>query len=105
MTISTVVQQLEHLDDRLADIVDHLDQLDHLDHSAGIVGYLDQLDHLAQLQDIAESLTSLIDLLAAPSRQEALNLTLIVVAFTVFMAALLGIIDYIFAWLFGLVIR
>lgn len=40
-----------------------------------------------------------------PSRQEALNLTLIVVAFTVFMAALLGIIDYIFAWLFGLVIR
>lgn len=40
-----------------------------------------------------------------PSRQEALNLTLIVVAFTVFMAALLGIIDYIFASLFGLVIR
>ena len=40
-----------------------------------------------------------------PSRQEALNLTLIVVAFTVFMAVLLGIIDYIFAWLFGLVIR
>lgn len=40
-----------------------------------------------------------------PSRQEVLNLTLIVVAFTVFMAALLGIIDYIFAWLFGLVIR
>jgi len=40
-----------------------------------------------------------------PSRQEALNLTLIVVAFTVLMAALLGIIDYIFAWLFGLVIR
>ncbi|MEE8162951.1 MAG: preprotein translocase subunit SecE [Anaerolineae bacterium] len=40
-----------------------------------------------------------------PSRQQALNLTLIVVAFTVFMAALLGIIDYIFAWLFGLVIR
>ena len=40
-----------------------------------------------------------------PSRQEALNLTLIVVAFTVFMAALLGIIDYIFAWVFGLIIR
>jgi preprotein translocase subunit SecE len=39
-----------------------------------------------------------------PSRQEALNLTLIVVAFTVFMAALLGIIDYIFARVFGLII-
>lgn len=40
-----------------------------------------------------------------PTRQEALNLTLIVVAFTVFMTALLGIIDYIFAWVFGLIIR
>jgi preprotein translocase subunit SecE len=40
-----------------------------------------------------------------PSRQEALNLTLIVVAFTIFMAALLGIIDYIFALVFGLIIR
>jgi preprotein translocase subunit SecE len=40
-----------------------------------------------------------------PSRQEALNLTLIVVAFTVFMAALLGILDYIFALVFGLIIR
>lgn len=40
-----------------------------------------------------------------PTRQEALNLTLIVVSFTVFMAALLGIIDYIFAWVFGLIIR
>ena len=40
-----------------------------------------------------------------PSRQEALNLTLIVVVFTVSMAALLGIIDYIFAWVFGLIIR
>ena len=39
-----------------------------------------------------------------PTRQEALNLTLIVVAFTIFMAALLGIIDYIFAWVFGLII-
>ena len=39
-----------------------------------------------------------------PSRQEALNLTLIVVAFTVFMAALLGIIDYIFARIFALII-
>jgi preprotein translocase subunit SecE len=40
-----------------------------------------------------------------PTRQEAVNLTLIVVGFTVFMAALLGIIDYIFAWVFGLIIR
>jgi len=40
-----------------------------------------------------------------PTRQEALNLTLIVVAFTIFMAALLGLIDYIFAWLFGLIIK
>ena len=40
-----------------------------------------------------------------PTRQEALNLTLIVVTFTIFMAALLGIIDYIFAWVFGLIIR
>ena len=40
-----------------------------------------------------------------PTRQEALNLTLIVVGFTIFMAALLGIIDYIFAWAFGLIIR
>ena len=39
-----------------------------------------------------------------PTRQEALNLTLIVVAFTIFMAALLGIIDYIFAWVFSLII-
>ncbi len=40
-----------------------------------------------------------------PTRQEALNLTLIVVGFTIFMAALLGIIDYLFAWVFGLIIR
>ncbi|MBC8263664.1 MAG: preprotein translocase subunit SecE [Anaerolineales bacterium] len=40
-----------------------------------------------------------------PTRQEVLNLTLIVVGFTIFMAALLGIIDYIFAWAFGLIIR
>jgi preprotein translocase subunit SecE len=39
-----------------------------------------------------------------PTRQGALNLTLIVVGFTVLMAALLGIIDYIFAWVFGLII-
>jgi preprotein translocase subunit SecE len=40
-----------------------------------------------------------------PTRQEALNLTLIVVGFTILMAALLGITDYIFAWVFGLIIR
>lgn len=40
-----------------------------------------------------------------PTRQEALNLTLIVVGFTISMAALLGIIDYVFAWVFGLIIR
>ncbi len=40
-----------------------------------------------------------------PTREEALNLTLIVVGFTIFMAAVLGLIDYIFAWLFGLIIR
>jgi len=40
-----------------------------------------------------------------PTRQEATNLTLIVVAFTALMAALLGILDYIFARLFGLIVR
>jgi preprotein translocase subunit SecE len=40
-----------------------------------------------------------------PTRQEALNLTLIVVGFTISMAALLGLIDYFFAWVFGLIIR
>lgn len=40
-----------------------------------------------------------------PTREEALNLTLIVVGFTIFMAAVLGLIDYIFAWLFGLIIK
>jgi preprotein translocase subunit SecE len=40
-----------------------------------------------------------------PSRQEVMSLTFIVVTFTIFMAALLGIIDYIFAWVFGLIIR
>jgi preprotein translocase subunit SecE len=39
-----------------------------------------------------------------PSRQEATNLTLIVIAVTTFMALLLGFIDYIFAKLFGLII-
>ena len=40
-----------------------------------------------------------------PDRQEVLSLTFIVVTFTIFMAALLGIVDYIFAWVFGLIIR
>ena len=40
-----------------------------------------------------------------PTRQEALNLTLIVVGFTILMAALLGAIDYVFAWVFSLIIR
>jgi len=40
-----------------------------------------------------------------PDRKEVLSLTFIVVTFTIFMAALLGIIDYIFAWVFGLIIR
>jgi preprotein translocase subunit SecE len=39
-----------------------------------------------------------------PSRQEATNLTLIVMAVTTFMALLLGLIDYIFAQLFKLIL-
>ena len=39
-----------------------------------------------------------------PSRQEATNLTLIVIAVTTFMALLLGFIDYIFAKLFELIL-
>ena len=39
-----------------------------------------------------------------PSRQEATNLTLIVIAVTTFMALLLGLLDYIFAKLFELVL-
>jgi preprotein translocase subunit SecE len=38
-----------------------------------------------------------------PSREEALNLTLIVLAVTVAMAAGLGVIDYLFSLLFGLI--
>jgi preprotein translocase subunit SecE len=38
-----------------------------------------------------------------PSREEALNLTLIVLAVTISMAAGLGLIDYLFSLLFGLV--
>lgn len=40
-----------------------------------------------------------------PSRQEATNLTVIVLAVTVTMAASLGLIDYLFSKLFGLLIR
>lgn len=40
-----------------------------------------------------------------PSRQEATNLTIIVIAVTLTMAASLGFIDYIFSKLFGLLIR
>ncbi len=39
-----------------------------------------------------------------PSRQEATNLTLIVLAVTTFMALLLGLLDYIFAELFELIL-
>jgi len=42
---------------------------------------------------------------AWPSRQEATNLTIIVIAVTVAMAISLGFIDYIFSKLFGLLIR
>jgi preprotein translocase subunit SecE len=38
-----------------------------------------------------------------PSREEALNLTLIVLAATVAMAVGLGVIDYLFSLLFGLI--
>ncbi|UCC62640.1 MAG: preprotein translocase subunit SecE [Anaerolineae bacterium] len=40
-----------------------------------------------------------------PSREEAVNLTLIVMAVTTAMAALLGVMDYLFSKLFGLIIR
>jgi preprotein translocase subunit SecE len=40
-----------------------------------------------------------------PSRQEATNLTLIVIAATAFMAVLLGTIDTIFDRLFRLILR
>jgi len=39
-----------------------------------------------------------------PDRQEATRLTIIVMAVTLFMAVLLGLMDFIFAKLFGLVI-
>lgn len=40
-----------------------------------------------------------------PSREEAVNLTIIVMAVTMSMAAFLGVVDYLFAQLFGLIIR
>jgi preprotein translocase subunit SecE len=40
-----------------------------------------------------------------PSREEAINLTLIVMAVTTAMAAFLGVMDYLFSRLFGLIIR
>jgi len=40
-----------------------------------------------------------------PTREEAFNLTAIVVAVTTAMAALLGMVDYLFSKLFGLIIR
>lgn len=42
---------------------------------------------------------------AWPSRQEATNLTIIVIAVALTMAASLGFIDYIFTKLFGLLMR
>jgi preprotein translocase subunit SecE len=40
-----------------------------------------------------------------PSREEALNLTAIVMAVTTAMAVFLGLVDFIFSKLFGLIIR
>ena len=40
-----------------------------------------------------------------PTREEAFNLTAIVVAVTTAMAAFLGVVDYLFSKLFGLIIR
>ncbi len=39
-----------------------------------------------------------------PTREQATRLTLIVLAVVVFMAALLGVIDYVFAALFRLIV-
>ena len=39
-----------------------------------------------------------------PTRREALNLTLIVLAVTAFMALLLGAIDLFFTWAFSLIL-
>lgn len=40
-----------------------------------------------------------------PTREEWLNLTVIVIAVTVVMSGILGLIDFIFARLFSLIIR
>jgi preprotein translocase subunit SecE len=40
-----------------------------------------------------------------PTRQEATNLTIIVLAVTALMSALLGFLDFVFTRLFGLIIR
>lgn len=40
-----------------------------------------------------------------PTRQEWTNLTLIVIAVTLSMSAALGLIDFLFARLFGLIVR
>ena len=40
-----------------------------------------------------------------PSREEAVNLTVIVIAVTTAMAAFLGAVDFLFSKLFGLIIR
>ncbi len=40
-----------------------------------------------------------------PTREEAINLTVIVVAVTAGMAAFLGVVDYLFSKLFGLIVR
>jgi len=40
-----------------------------------------------------------------PSREEAVNLTVIVMAVTTAMAAFLGAVDYLFSRLFSLIIR
>ena len=39
-----------------------------------------------------------------PTRKEAINLSLIVLGVTLFMSALLGAIDYLFAQLFSLIL-
>lgn len=39
-----------------------------------------------------------------PTRREALNLTLIVIAVTLFLSIVLGLMDWVFASLFGLLI-
>ena len=40
-----------------------------------------------------------------PSREEAVNLTIIVMTVTIAMAAFLGVVDFLFSRLFSLIIR